>query len=90
MGIVVTFAINLTLALGVGGPVSALGGFTGAIIGLPVNVGIYVAGAYLGPEVDYVDEPFEEVREFDDDRLNVASREAVLNEYDFFSPGEND
>ncbi|WP_049899282.1 sodium:solute symporter family protein [Halococcus agarilyticus] len=90
VGLAVTFGINLTLALGVGGPVPALGGFTGAIIGLPVNVAIYVAAAYLGPEVDYVDELFEEVREFDDETLDVASREAVLDDYDPLSPGEND
>lgn len=90
VGLIITFGINLTLALGVGGAVPALGGFTGAIIGFPVNVAIYVAAAYLGPKVDYVDELFEEIYEYDSESPDVESREGVLDQYDPLSPSEDD
>ncbi|WP_101295767.1 sodium:solute symporter family protein [Halegenticoccus soli] len=89
LGLTVTFTINLTMASSFGGP--AIAGFTGAIIGLPVNVAMYVVGAYLGPEVDYVDELFEEISEYDGSKtLDLKSRGNVLGEYEPLSPVDND
>jgi SSS family solute:Na+ symporter len=82
VGLVTTYSINFMLAPGVGAPVAELGGFTGAIVGLPLNVGIYVVGAYLGSDVEYVDELFDEVAEYDGESLDVEGREEVLDQYD--------
>jgi SSS family solute:Na+ symporter len=88
VGLIVTFSINFTLASSIGGP--AIAGFTGAIIGLPVNIAIYVVGAYLGPEVDYVDELFKEIREYDGEDSDVESSEQVQDQYNPLSPSEDD
>lgn len=80
VGLAVTYGINIFYASSFGGP--AIAGWTGALIGFPINVGIFVAAAYLGPEVDYVDDLFEEVHEFDGETADVRSREAVLDKYD--------
>lgn len=88
VGLIVTYTINFTLASSIGGP--AIAGFTGAIIGLPVNAAIYIAGAYLGPEVDYVNELFEEIHDYDGENLDVENRERVQDQYDPPSPGEDD
>lgn len=90
VGLVVTFGINFTLAVSVGGAVPALAGFTGAIIGLPINVGIYIAAAYFGPEVKYAEELFEEIHEYDGETIDIESRERVLDRYKPLSSTEDD
>lgn len=87
-GLVVTYTVNFTLASSIGGP--AIAGFTGAIIGLPVNVAIYVAVAYLGSKVDYVDELFEEIHAYDGESPDVENHDQVLDRYDPLSPSEDD
>lgn len=81
VGLAITYGINFTLATSMGGP--AIAGFTGAIVGLVANVAIYVVGAYAFPRVEYVDDLFEEVREYDGlDDVDVESRRSVLDQYE--------
>ncbi|WP_096391167.1 sodium:solute symporter family protein [Halopenitus persicus] len=90
VGLTTTYGINFLLAPSVGGPIAELAGFTGAIIGLPLNVAIYVIGAYVGTDVEYVDELFAEVAEYDGESLDLESRQQVLDRYDPIAPAEDD
>ena len=81
VGLVITYGINFTMASSMGGP--AIAGFTGAIVGLAANVVVYVACAYAFPQVEYVDDLFAEVREYDGVHdLDVESRRSVLDQYE--------
>lgn len=87
-GLCTTFGINLTMASSFAGP--AVMGFTGAIVGLPVNVLVFVVLAYLGEDVGYVDDLFEEVEEYDGGEIDVESREDVLEQYQPLGSTEDD
>ncbi|WP_266081100.1 sodium:solute symporter family protein [Haladaptatus caseinilyticus] len=90
LGLIVTYSMNFVLAPSMGGPIAEIGGFTGAIIGLPVNVGVYVIAAYFGPRVDYIDELFAEIHQYDGEDIDIESRSRVLDRYDPLSFGEDD
>lgn len=86
VGLAITYGINFTMASSMGGP--AVAGFTGAIVGLAANVAVYVAGAYAFPQVDYVDDLFAEVNEYDGlADVDVESRRNVLEKYEPLSTG---
>lgn len=87
-GLTVTYGINLTMAQSFGNP--AIMGFTGAIVGLIVNVVGFVAGAYLWEDVDYAADLFSEIGEFDGEELDVESRDRVLDQYRPLSTAEDD
>lgn len=79
-GLAITYSVNLLWASSFGGP--ALMGFTGAIVGLPVNFGVAILGAYLVDDVPYVEDLFEELHEYDGGEIDTDSREKVLSQYD--------
>jgi SSS family solute:Na+ symporter len=87
-GMAITYGINLTMASSFAGP--AIMGFTGAIVGLPVNLLVFVVGAYLGDDVAYVDDLFDEVAEYDGGEVDVESRERVLEQYEPLSASSDD
>lgn len=81
IGLLVTYGINFAYAPSMGEP--AILGYTGAIVGLPINIAIYVVGAYLGSDVPYVDDLFQEVKSYDGSaNVDVAERERVLDQYE--------